>query len=293
VVLIWLSLNPARLLAYSGRLFEPYDYLLQFGQSLSGGLREKAAALAQAMLNEYSAHYALAGVVVVLATILVGKIIEVLNLVYAVLSGHALARRLLPVPREVRAILLWLILVNLAIVIVFLVTRSFLQGRFVMPLALILMLAAPFSLIALFDCWQAGRGDGHRASRWPFPAACLALVLVATDALFSFGPSKAYVKQAGVWLKQNTPSEAKLYSDSEIVTYYADKPATNWKRKFSREEALKLIDCEGERGYDYLALTVSRKQPEHASLVTTKLKRAPVARFRNKRGDEVLIFAVQ
>jgi hypothetical protein len=274
-----------------GRMLDLILFLQQFGEQLSTGLQQKATALDQAILNEYSSQYALAGVIALLFVILGAKAIAVLNVVYAALAAHGLSR-FAPGP-EVRATLACLVLLNLAIVIVFLVPMFYLQGRFVIPLALILMLPAPFSVTSLYEGWRARRGGEAGAKQWLFPAVCGALLLVGADSLLSFGPSKDYLKQAGVWLKQNTRSEAKLYSDSEIVTYYADKPATNWKREFSREEALKLIDCEGERGYDYLALTVSRKQPEHASLVTTKLKRAPVARFRNKRGDEVLIFVVQ
>lgn len=282
--MIWYLWSPARMQV--GRLLDPLIFLQQAAEQLSTGLTARAEALEKALLNQYSSYYALTAVIVVMLTIIIAKTLEVLGIVYAALATHSVIRRLIPGPA--RVIGCWLIGLNLAILITFVIVRLFLQGRFVIPLALVLSLAVPFSLTALYDQWRSR--DAVPRRRWLFAAVCLALTVVASDALFSFGPSKQYLKEAGLWLKQNAPREAKVYSDSPLVAYYADKPATDWRQPFSWEETVNVMESGKHRAYHYLAIAVSRKNSDSASLLIEKLKREPIARFANSRGDQVLIF---
>ncbi|HSF47794.1 MAG TPA: glycosyltransferase family 39 protein [Burkholderiales bacterium] len=282
--LLWHLWSPAR--TQVGRLLDPLIFLQQAAEQLSTGLAARAEVLEKALLNQYSSSYALTAVIVVMLTIIIAKTLEVLSIVYALLASHSMIRRL--IPDAARAIGLWLIGLNLAVLTTFVIVRLFLQGRFVVPLALVFMLAVPFSLAALYDRW---RGRDAKQRRWLFPAVCLALTLLAGDALFSFGPSKQYVKDAGLWLKQNTPPEGKVYSDSPVVAYYADNPGTDWLQPFSWEKTLDVIESGEHRAYRYLAIAVGRKNSDRVSLLSERLKRAPVARFTNERGDQVLIFA--
>ena len=46
-------------------------------------------------------------------------------------------------------------------------------------------------------------------------------------------------------------------------------------------------------GYDYVAIAVDRRHAERAAALAAGLGRAPVARFENGRGDQVLVFATR
>jgi hypothetical protein len=276
----------------TGRLAEPIQWVQQFGRQLSGGFQQKAAALGQAILNQYSSSYAMAGVLAVLLVILVGKTIGTLTPLYTLLALHAWRGRLVPVPAGMGRVLGWLVLVQTAILVGFLANNFFLTGRFAMGWALTVMPLVPFSLVALYDLWRK-RYAGGRAAGWLFPAACAVLLVMAVDGLTSFGPSKAYIRDAGLWLKERAPLEAKVHSNNKILTFYAGKRENDWARWFTWEETAALLQDGSWRNYDYVAVAVDRRHPERADLLAAKLGRAPVARFDNGRGDQVLVFGTR
>jgi 4-amino-4-deoxy-L-arabinose transferase-like glycosyltransferase len=279
--------DPASL--HTGRLAELIDRLQNFGHQLAGGLQDKAALLNQSVLNKWSAEHAMSALITALLVILVSEIVAVASPLYIFLAFHAWYRAHFQPPRGAKVILTWSMLLNVLILTVFLVTQFFLSGRFVMALALTLMLLAPFSLVAVYDKWQARRFLPFRKN-WLFPALCAVFSVSAVHSLYSFGPSKDHIKQAGIWIKNNTPQDARLYSDSPIVPFYAAKSATDWSRAFNREEARRIIEEGSWRSYQYLAVNVKRKHPEEASRLIEKLGREPIARFNNSRGDEILVF---
>jgi hypothetical protein len=272
----------------TGRLTEPIQWVQQFGRQLTGGFQQKAAALGQAILNQYSTSYAMWGVLAVLLVILVGKTIGTLTPLYTLLALHAWRGRLGPLPAGTGRVLGWLVLVQTAILVGFLANNFFLTGRFAMAWALTVMLLVPFSLVRLHELWLRRDAEARR-KRWLFPAVCAVLLVMAVDGL-TFGSSKAYIRDAGLWLKERAPAEAKIHSNSRIVTFYAAKRGADWARGFTWEETAALLQDGSWRNYDYLAVAVDRKHPERAEALAAKLGRAPAARFDNGRGDQVLVF---
>jgi len=285
----WLAGGP---LEQTGRLAEPLQWLQQFWGQLAGGFRHKAAALAQAILNQYSSSYAMAGVIALLAVILLGKTIGALTPLYALLALHAWRGRLLPLSGGAGRVLVWLVLLQTAILVGFLVNNFFLPGRHAMAWALTAMLLVPFSLVTLHDRWRT-RAAGGRAVRWLFPAVCAVLVAMAVDGLWSFGPSKAYLREAGLWVNARTSPTSKVHSNNQIVAFYAGGRGEKWARGFSWEETAALLKNKSWGEYDYLAVEVDRRHPERAAALAAGLGRAPVARFANARGDQVLVFATR
>lgn len=276
----------------AGRLAEPMQWLQQLWVQLEGGLSQKAAGLAQAILNQYSSSYAMAGVLALLLVILLGKTIGALTPLYALLALHAWRSRLIPVPAGAGRVLAWLVLVQTAILVGFLVNNFFLPGRYAMAWALTVMLAVPFSLVALYDRWSS-RAAGGRAARWLFPAICVVLVAMLVDGLWSFGTSKAYLREAGLWVNARTSPASKVHSNDPIVAYYAGNRRENWKRAFTWQETAELLKTKSWSEYDYVAVEVDRRHPERTAALAAALGRAPVAQFANRRGDRVLVFATR
>ena len=279
-------------LEQAGRLTEPMLWLQQFAAQLAGGFRDKAAALAQSVLNRYSSHYAMAGVFAILAVILVGKAIGALTPLYALLGLHAWRGRLVPPSAGTGRVLTWLVLVQIAILVGFLVNNFFLVQRNAVALALTVMLVVPFSVVALYDRWLA-RATGARAVRWLFPAVCVVLLAMAVDGLYSFGPSKSYLREAGLWLKTRAAPASKVHAGNAIVAYYAGRADEQQGRMFSWEETAALLKGQSWREYDYFAVAVGRAHPERAQALAAGLGRSPVARFANGRGDQLLVFATR
>ena len=275
----------------TGRLTEPIQWLQQLGRQLTGGFQQKAAALGQAVLNQYSTSYATWGLAAVLLVVLVGKSVGALTALYALLAVHAWRSRLVPAPAGTGRVLGWLVLVQTAILVGFLANHFFLTGRAPMAWALTLMALVPFSLVALYDLWRA-RDTGNQAARWLFPTVGVVLLVMAGQGLSAFGPSKRYMREAGLWLKDHAPREAKVHSNNRIVTFYAGRREESG-RAFTWDETAALVQGGAWRDYDYLAVVVDRRQPGRADELAAKLGRAPVARFDDSRGDQVLVFGTR
>lgn len=276
----------------AGRLAEPLERLQHFWGQLAGGFSHQAAALAQAILNQYSSSYAMAAVLAVLGVILLDKTIGTLSPLYAVLGLHVWRRGLLPPCGGAGRLLAWLALVQAAILVVFLGSYFFLTGRHTMALALTVMPAVPFSLVALYDGWLR-RGAGERVVRWLFPAVCAVLLVMAVDGLWSFGPSKAYLRDAGLWIKARTSPASKVHSNNPIVAFYAGDRREHRARAFTWEETAAVLRAKSRREYDYIAVTIDDRHPERAAAVAAALGDAPVARFDDGRGKQVLVFATR
>jgi len=276
----------------TSRLTEPAQWLQQFWRQLAGGFQQKASALSQAILNKYSMGYAVAGVLAVLVVILVTKLVVALSPLYALLALHAWRGRLVPTLAENGRVLGWLVLLQTTMVAGFLANHFFVTGRYPMALALTIMLLAPFSLVALYDGWRENQGAWRRR-RWLFPAVCAVLLWMAVDGLYSFGASKTYLRDAGLWLEERTPPEARLHSNSKPLTFYAGKRERNWARGFNWDETAQLVQDGSWRSYDYLAIAIDRKHPERLEVLQAALGREPVARFVNNRGDQALIFSTR
>ncbi len=267
----------------ASRLFDPLLWLRQLTSGVPSLWQTKAAALESTVLNPYSDHLAYAALIAVFFIILVVEVIKGVTLLYSALAAHAAYQRLFYFGR---GFFIWFVVLNLTPLMIFLSSSFFLTGRFVMPLALLFILAAPFSLAALYASYR------ERKNPW-FPLVCAVLVFMAVDGLTSFGPSKSYLKEAGLWLRENTTSEALVYSDEARLVYYADKKHSVWNRPFDWSETTRVITDGSWKNYDYLALALSRKRPEHEKWLLEKLDLQPTRTFKNNRGDQVLIFKVR
>lgn len=268
----------------TGRLFEPMDIkrLSKLGMLFDA----KARALSGAILNKYSNDYAYAGVLATLAVILTATVIKGLTLPYCVLALHGGISRAFTVDRGTLTVLAWSAVLNLVTLAVFLADNFYLTGRVIIPLTLILMLAVPFSVAALYQNWR------DRRMRWAFPAACAALFYLAADSLIATGPTKTFVRDAGLWLKANAGSDALVYTNQQKLVYYSNQRRL-LDHEVTWEETMQFVNSGSWKNYDYLAVSVSRKEPEQAQWLEEKLGLPPVARFVNNRNDQVVIFKLR
>ncbi|MGH8670546.1 MAG: hypothetical protein ACREUA_00715, partial [Burkholderiales bacterium] len=272
------------------RLFGPDRWLSEIGWQLSGGLDAKAELLRAAILNKYSENLALIAVIAVLIALFAAKLLAVLTLPNALFAAHAWYRRLFNPGSDANRALRWVIVLNVLILAGFLIVQFFLVGRYLVPLALILMLAAPFSLTALYE----NGSRKHSGTGWGnglFPAICVVLVFQAVDGLYSFGPSKAYLRKAGDWIDKNIPPDVILCSNSAPLDYYAQKRHS--EQAMLGAAAPDILRGGAWNNCDYLAVAINSKQPQLVPAFAVALGKDPAARFDNARGDQVLVFRVR
>lgn len=217
------------------------------------------------------------------------KIVRAMSVMYAVVAGYSMTGRRMFENPEVAAYWWIVVLINLAYLCAFALINFFLTDRYPFALGLTLLACVPFGLRRL---WEARRQDpSGRRGRWLAPIVA-GLIVAAGIRGLSISTGKYYLKDAGLWLKANMGPEAALYSNERRIIYYAGADsAFRSGAEYSWQEAMQEIWSGRWRQYDYMALNVSHNEPERAQYVAYKLDRDPVRTFKNKSGDEVLIFA--
>ena len=165
------------------------------------------------------------------------------------------------------------------------------------------MMAVPFSLVAIHDRWKRRTG-ASMTDRFTLPIVALLIVYMAIDGLISFGPSKEYIEQAGIWLRENTLESETVFSmESGLLfkagkldydTYLADrKDKTADRSALRKKNIFDTLANNDWKKYNYLAIRVGRKQQELENAVLEIVDIAPVKVFSNKRGDRMLIFNIR
>lgn len=176
---------------------------------------------------------------------------KLLSGLYLVLLGYAFVKR--PLIQKPEAVLLiWLLVIDTVLLLAFMFKMFFMDARYMVPWVAVAMVWVPFGLAKI---WET-------APKALKATIALVFLYMFIDSLFSFGYSKMYLKEAGLWIKENTPQETRLYTNSKHVAYYADR---------------NLVD---EKNAEIIALRYSRKTatPDQGQIG-----------FHNKRGDGVRI----
>jgi hypothetical protein len=182
-------------------------------------------------------------------------------------------------------------ILNLAILGAFVVVKLFLTGRFPLALSLTLMLAVPFSLVALYEKWQEKRARPI-GKNWVFPMVAILMLLMGVNGLYS-PTGKTYLKDAGVWLKENTPTESSLFGNNLIVMYYSSRKLSRYEAVYEWQRTRDFISSGRWLNYDYLAFRIKHEDGKRSALLAQMLGKDSIKTFRNKKGDQVVVFKVR
>jgi hypothetical protein len=275
----------------SGELVDAWAAALQsLWQRATALAATKIGLITGAFGDGYSRDFAYAAFAAAVVLILLREILASLTPLYAVLTGHAVYRRLIfPVP-GVTPLWYWLIAVHLVILTTIVFVYGFLTGRFPLALSLTLMLAVPFSAAALYDGWRR-RGTGKRNASWLFPLVCV-LALLSTLGVLVSPTSKGYIRQAGLWLRDHTSPSATVLSNDRVLLYYAGRIGDE-RARHSWDNMLALVKSDARSRYDYLALRVRERHAGDEVLLIRTIGSEPIMKFTNNDGDQVLIFRLR
>jgi hypothetical protein len=240
---------------------------------------DKSTALAHAILNGYSERDAKLVFGVMLLAWYSVCVITNLSIIYALLAIFAYRKKLLPLDKPASQVFLGYILVNVVITAPFLVEYLFLSKRYLIALSLLLLVWVPFGLAALWE-----------QQRRALTVITGALVIgSALGGIIDFGYSKSYIRDAGLWLASNAPSDAAIYSNDFQVLFYSNHFGNTVFAKAGEYKDLAVLNANQWRQYDYLAVQVNRRDPAK-TLALQQLNLVPTKIFANRRGDAVLIY---
>jgi hypothetical protein len=276
--------------SFMGRLREPLRWVGIFGHAVSDGLDGRAQALSHAVLNQFSDYLALPAIIGILFLIVAARIVNGLGLLHGGLAIYGVCRTEV-MPKGARPLLLWAAFIQLLILFVFATHQFFLTGRYAIPLALTLVLFAPFGLAQVHAYWQRAHSNKAKLLK---SAIFLLLLIAAVQSLWSFGASKAYLREAGVWIRAQTPPQSRLFTNNEVVAYYSRRKVDERHGEFTEEALDKVLSSDDWRAnYDYLAIMVQRHNEKRAKAILQKMGVAPIATIANERGAQVLVFSAR
>lgn len=270
-----------------GRLAEFPLRIVRFWNALTVGLAHKAEVIQTGVLPALSAKFAMQSVLSILVLIIFSKTVAVMTS----LNGMML---LLPrlhaeaiLPKGFRTFVVWVVLINLLMLIIFLVPTFFLQARFTMPLVLTVLLLLPFLMNRAWALWQE-ESDSWLYSRL-FPVAIVIIMLMGVDGLTSIGGySKTYLRDSSDWIAQNSATDSKIItSESDRFCYYIDRNVAFEQR----HQCHYFAAPQAKMTFDYLVIYARKGVlPDGWRTYLEQASLFEVVRFENSRRDGMIIY---
>jgi len=183
------------------------------------------------------------------------------------------------------------LVINLLIPILILLVRWYITSRFVMPFVLIVLLWVPFALYTLSELWRTSRF----AKNYQWPARIgvgLVMLALLIDGTYSFSSTGEIVKEAGNWIQTHVAENETVFTNNPQLAFYGNRPGMDLTLQNIDRPLTEGLQNQKWQQYDYLALVLKRKKTADKQLIAQTLQGQPIAHFENRRGDQVLIFAV-
>ena len=178
--------------------------------------------IAEAIFGEHAATYSgrylplflLAG----LAVILIAELLYAVGMPFSLILAWGWWKKWLLPDRGMALPVIAFAVINLLIVLAFLLVTRYLTSRYAMIFSLALAVAVPFIAREML----ARAPPGTRLAPW---LLVLFFAFSAVDSYYSFGRSKAYVRDTVEWLEVNAGENAQLLTNNRAVAYYSGKVA--------------------------------------------------------------------
>ncbi len=212
----------------------------------------RIAALKAGILDpHYSDQFAVPSIIGIILIILGSKVLTTITLPYVgVFLFPSTRSGLRSLDSRLIMVMVWAGIINLLVVQSILIPRLYLSARWLLPFALTLLVFVPFMLAQALDNWQANKEYRRRHTTIIYLIFGLFILYGFLDGLISTSPSKSYVKESGIWIKQNLDQASKLYSSDSRIDHYSG-------RYKSRTGYDKLRPNRWHK-YDYIAIALKR-----------------------------------
>ncbi len=283
VFISWWQFSSTDQLGYGSIFTQPQAFFETAWAQILGPIEQRLRIIEEHILVGYSGSYSMLVLFFSAFSVVVLTVIHALYYLYFGLWVVAWQRGwLFPVAALYRP---WryLALASFLILFLFVVAEWFLTTRYALPLALLMLMAAPFVLDRAYQSVkQSGKNKG-----WFW----LMIVLVVLSGVKSLDLStkKHYLKTAAEWANDNIPAGASIYTNDRILGHYLQRDAKigyywpDWQ--FFKSEALFA-----RRNQQYGAINVKHTDPDFIRDLPVVLRRKLVAEFVNEKGTRVMIF---
>ena len=181
------------------------------------------------------------------------------------------------------------LVINFFVTVCFLLERMFLSKRYLIAFSLVLMVFVPFALAKLLS-----KAAGSQAKyRLLSLVVIVGMLFSAVGGMINFGYSKAYIREAGVWIDQYIPKHAALYTNDYQLMYYSKHFGDDLFKKNIAFASGAAIEGGRVAQYDYVALRLTKNTAPVWQAKITAIPGEAIQDFHNKRGDRVVIYKVR
>lgn len=270
-----------------GRLADFTSRLTQFWNAITVGLAQKAEVIRADVLPPLSESFAMWSVVAILALITIVKTLTVMTSLHGVMLLLPRLYSAVVLPKGFRAFVVWVVIINLQVLLIFLTPMFFLQARYTMPLVLTALLLLPFLLNQAWSLWQ--QKSEHWLYSRLFPVAMVIILLMGADGLISVGGySKAYLRESSEWIVQNSPTDSKIVTSvKRRFCYYINRDLPFEQRYKCHQVAVP----HAKMTFDYLTVFAKKGVlPDKWQAYIEETSLLEVARFENTRQDGMIVY---
>jgi 4-amino-4-deoxy-L-arabinose transferase-like glycosyltransferase len=221
-----------------------WGYIRVLVSTLVEKLPEKAQAVSS-MLHEDASAYAMSVVVAAVLMMVCTETLKTVGPFFGILAGHGIGLEEFPQSKEKKRALLAFVTLNIGYLLAVTLLKFNLTGRSALTLAVTLILWMPSSLLWLHESWTAKRGLPLKKN-WVFPTVCLGFLWFAAGGLISIGPSKDYLREAGLWIQGHATEAEVVFCNDTTVLYYAGRSTGAHTRSPQWAETVEALRAQAE-----------------------------------------------
>lgn len=208
------------------------------------------------------------------------NLVNALGIPLTAVMIYSYARGYLRAPLDSRWALVAYIFTGLIALLCFVSIMHFLTQRYATLLCLLLLTLVPGALNNLYE--HASANGTRKKFHIIFGSLCGYLLI---DSLISFGYSKQYIEDAGVWAASELPAVADVHTNNYSLAYASGKIPAFDKISLNTQDTLQQSSSS-----DYLMIDIKHDDNEIRSQLDGNPQLELLQRFANERGDEVRIY---
>ncbi len=279
-------------LLQSGRL---YELLKEFsgGVHLFVNFPSMNIGVKQHVIGQLAANDSVVFLFFGLLGLFLYNVVGIISLGYLVATCFA---RFKPENSSIRPMLLilaWYVAINVFVLSVyFLQQEGFLSDRYLIALALTLLIFVPFGLSYLYERWRECPKKLN-VNNILFWFVCLTIVWMTVGSLHRFGPSKVYIYKSAQWIRKNAPKNAKIYTNHAVLGSLVERQSGGYEPQNSDYFTDQKIVQKPWAGYNYAIFVISNHDKKTILQIEQTMKQKPIqVYYGNHHRDQAAIFKI-
>lgn len=249
---------------------------------LNSAFEQKSTIIGEQLLNKYSDKYS--GLIFGsgLLVMMLWEFIKALSISYLIFYAYInLSRKKQQsIDRKYSALLIYFVVINFAVLSIFVFSKFFLSTRYSVMLVTGLLLL----LLPIF-CQFVENAIKNRNKQ--ILAFTLFVILVGPIDSFTHSVSKAYVKEMAIWSAENIPGDSKVAINEREMSHYMQEKGFGPEITFLRQ-----LNYSTFEKYDFIIITIKHDQLDIKSEIDA-LEYDLIYTTQNERGDKAYLYQVR